>query len=194
VAAPSTGILPANKNTKPHGRASNREGCNGLAGDELYCEMCGARIAGRPYRAIVDGVEMILCASCYLKLVRSGRAQPVRERPKRVSTEQRKPRRTRRVSLELYDIAEDYPEIIRRAREEKGWDLKTLAQKLRISENMLRKIEQGKLKPSIDLDKRIEKILKVKILVPTEMEEEYEAPPPGGLTLGDVVVIRRDED
>ncbi len=162
-------------------------------GQELYCEVCGSRIAGRPYRAIVDGVEMILCASCYLKLVRSGRAQPVRERPARVSSRPRsKPRR--KVSLEMFDIAEDYADRIKEAREARGWSLKVLAQKLRISETMLRKIEQGKLKPSIDLAKRIEKILKIKILVPVEFEEEYEPPPPGSLTLGDVVVIRRDED
>jgi putative transcription factor len=137
---------------------------------------------------------MVLCASCYLKLARSGRAQLVREKPKRVRIERepRKPRR--RVSLELYDIVEDYPDRIREAREMKGWDLKTLAQKLRISETLLRRIEQGKMKPSIDLARRIEKVLKIKILVPTEFEEEYESPPPGTLTLGDVVVIRRDED
>jgi len=163
--------------------------------ETLYCEMCGAPIRGRPYRAIVDGVEMVLCASCYEKLVRSGRAQPVRERPARAyAPRPRQVTRRRVVSMEFLDLVEDYPEIIRRAREAKGWDLKTLAQKLRISETMLRRIEQGKIKPPIDLAKRIERVLKVKILEPTELEEEYEAPPPGKLTLGDVVIIRRDED
>jgi putative transcription factor len=159
--------------------------------------MCGARIAGRPYRAIVDGVEMVLCASCYLKLTRSGRAIPVREKKGRERSSQRVVRssRPRRLSLELYDIVEDYAERIRRAREERGWTLQVLAQKLRISESMLRKIEGGKMKPSIDLAKRIEKVLKIKILEPTELvDEDIEAPPPGTLTLGDVVVIRRDEE
>lgn len=165
-------------------------------GEVLYCEMCGSKIAGRPYRALVDGVEMVLCASCYLKLVRSGRAQPVREPPRRarVGGPQRREKPIRRVTIELLDLVEDYPDLIRQAREAKGWDLKTLAQKLRISESMLRKIEQGKLKPPIDLARKIEKILKIRILEPTELEEEYEAPPPGKLTLGDVVIVRRDED
>ena len=44
------------------------------------------------------------------------------------------------------------------------------------------------------VDRVPQKVLKIKILVPSEIEEEYEAPPPGTLTLGDVVVIRRDED
>ena len=180
--------------------------------EELYCEMCGARIVGRPYRAVVDGVEMVLCARCYESLVRSGRAQPLPSRPRIVtSAPPRTPSRPgarapqprgggarrvqrRRVSLELYDLVEDYGERIRRAREAKGWSLQALAQRLRISESLLRKIEQEKVKPPIDLARRIEKVLRIKILVPSEIEEEYEAPPPGTLTLGDVVVIRRDED
>ncbi len=162
--------------------------------EQLYCEVCGSPIPGRPYRALIDGVEMILCPSCYLKLTRSGRAIPVKQRPAKTTRVPRGTRPARKVSLELYDIVEDYYERIREARESKGWSLSVLAQKLRISESMLRKIESGKMKPSIDLAKRIEKILKIQILEPTELEEEFEAPPPGTLTLGDVVVVRRDED
>ncbi len=163
-------------------------------GEVLYCEMCGARIAGRPYRAIVDGVEMILCASCYLKLVKSGRAKPA------PAPEKRKPRtvprpRVRKVTLELYDIVEDYDERIVRAREAKGWTRAALAQKLRISESMLRKIEQGKMKPSIDLARKMEKLLGIKLLEPVELEEEEDyTAPPGTVTLGDVVIVKKDED
>ncbi len=162
----------------------------------LYCEMCGTRIVGRPYRALVDGVEMVLCASCYMKLARSGRAVLIRE-PRRQKTLPRKPApRPRRPSLELYDIVEDYDERIRRAREARGWTRAALAQKLRISETMLRKIETGKMKPPIDLARKIEKLLKIQILEPVEIEEEEEdyRREPGTLTLGDVVVVRKDED
>lgn len=156
----------------------------------LYCEVCGVEIRGPAYRAEVDGVEMTLCPSCYYKLSRSGRARLVRRR-------QEKKRRAipRRPRIEMYDIVPDYDARIREAREAKGWTQAVLAQKLRISEAMLRKIEAGKLKPTIDLAKRIEKLLHIELLVPTELEEEdYEAPPPGSLTLGDIVVVRRDED
>ncbi|MCE4600057.1 MAG: multiprotein bridging factor aMBF1 [Desulfurococcales archaeon] len=167
-------------------------------GEVLYCEMCGSRIAGRPYRAVVDGVEMVLCASCYMKLAKSGRAvllrepskNPTRKRPapvKRVSS--------KRVPLDQFDIVEDYYDRIRRAREAKGWTMAVLAQKLRISEAMLRKIESGKMKPSINLARKIENLLKIKILEPTEVSEEEDyKQEPGTLTLGDVVIVRKDED
>ncbi len=163
------------------------------SGGTLFCEMCGMPIKGPYYHAEVDGAEMILCPSCYVKLSRSGRAVLIRRRERRQRRVERpRPRRPRAEILELVD---DYAERIREAREAKGWSTAVLAQKLRISESMLKKIEQGKLKPQIDVAKRIERVLKITILVPAVDEEELEEPPSReGLTLGDIVVIRKDED
>ncbi len=160
--------------------------------EEIYCELCGSPTGGRPYRALVDGVEMILCASCYLKLSRTGRAVLVSQKKPRKSLA--RPRRPRRLPLEAYDIVDDYYERIREAREARGWSTAVLAQKLRISESMLRKIEQGKLKPSIDLAKRMEKVLRIKLLEPLEDSEEYEYGGSTTVTLGDIVVVDSDEE
>jgi putative transcription factor len=162
--------------------------------EPLYCEICGMPIIGRPYYAEVDGVEMVLCASCYMKLVRSGRAKPIRRRqqPRKASP----PRARSASSITEYEIVEDYDEKIKSARQAKGLTTKELALKLKISESLLRKIEQGKLKPSIDLARRIERLLGVKLVVPTEEPEAMEGSRGEGEypTLGDVVVIRRDEE
>ena len=163
--------------------------------EAYYCEICGAKIAGRPYIAEVDGVEMVLCASCYLKLARSGRARLVRavEKPTRVKPK-REVRRSRLTSI-AYEVVEDYAERISEARLRRGLTPREVAERLRISEAVYRKIEQGKFKPSLDLARRIERILGVKIVEPVEEIVEEEASgtlePP---TLGDIVVIRRDED
>ncbi|BAA81021.2 putative HTH-type transcriptional regulator [Aeropyrum pernix K1] len=165
-----------------------------------YCELCGAEIRGRPYRVSVEGVEMDLCLSCYMKLARSGRAQLLREaRPSRRGAARGGSggaRRPRRVPLDMYDLVEDYPERIREAREARGWSTAVLAQKLRISETMLRRIESGKLKPSLDLAKRMEKMLGVKLLEPVVDEEAYYDEDYGRdyITLGDIVVVDRDEE
>lgn len=158
---------------------------------EVYCELCGSPTGGRPYRALVDGVEMILCASCYLKLSRTGRAVLVSERRRRSVP---RPRPPRRASLESYDLVEDYYVRIREAREARGWSTAVLAQKLRISESMLRKIEQGKLKPSIDLARRIERVLRIRLLEPVEDLEDYEYGGSTTVTLGDIVVVDSDEE
>jgi len=161
--------------------------------DITYCEICGMPIVGRPYYAEVDGVEMVLCASCYLKLTRSGRARPLR-RPKPVRQASTSRRRAARGVADL-EIVEDYDYKIRSAREAKGLTTAELASKLRVSEALLRKIEQGKLKPSIELARKMERILGVKLVVPVE-EPEVEAeeqPLPEYPTFGDVVVIRKNE-
>ncbi len=142
---------------------------------------------------------MVLCASCYMKLAKSGRAILLREPSKNTGT-RRRPAPVKRVTskkipLDQFDIVEDYYDRIRRAREAKGWTMAVLAQKLRISEAMLRKIEAGKMKPSINLARRIESLLKIRLLEPTEVSEEEDyRQEPGTLTLGDVVIVRKDED
>lgn len=178
-------------------------------GETLYCESCGAPIKGRPYYALVDGVEMILCERCFEKLRRSGRAVPLPRPPTRSEGGRRRaspaagparrraptPPRPSRPLLEELELVEDYNERIRRAREARGWTLAALAQRLRISESMLRKIEQGKMRPSIDLARRIESVLRIQLLVPAEeYYEEYEEEAEDYPTLGDIVVVRRDEE
>lgn len=170
-----------------------------------YCELCGSPVRGRPYRALVEGAEMSLCPSCYARLSRGGVAKPVRTSTRSQAERRPRPRPggsvmrggRRRLPLDMYDIVYDYPERIREARESRGWSTAVLAQKLRISEAMLRKIESGKLKPSLDLAKRMEKVLGVKLLEPVVDEDVYYGLDEGGgdyVTLGDIVVIDRDED
>ena len=160
---------------------------------EYYCDICGAKIVGRPYIALVDGVEMVLCASCYLKLSRNGRAKLIRIGEPPEESKPKKVRRTKSYKV-TYEVVEDYADRIKSARVKKGFTLKELAQKLRISENMLRKIEQGRFKPNIDLARKMESLLGIKLLEPTEEPEEEEYEKEEELpTLGDIVVIRRDE-
>lgn len=165
---------------------------------QLYCEMCGAPIAGRPYHAIVDGVEMVLCAGCYLKLSKSGRAKLVSQlRAEGKPPEERRGGRAAGAGakrIDEYELVEDYAERVRSAREARGWTTAALAQRLRISEALLRKIEQGKVKPSVDLARRIESVLRVRLLERAEYEEEEAEPAEYHPTLGDIVVVRRDED
>jgi len=157
-----------------------------------YCELCGKPITGRPIRSVVDGVEMILCIDCYLKLSKGGRARLAKAPPNVKAATGRLAQKRARIK-EVYDLAEDYYERIRRAREDRGWSTATLAQKLRISESLLRKIESGKVKPSIDLAKRIEKLLKIKLLEPVIEEESYYGYDQDYVTLGDIVVIDDEE-
>jgi putative transcription factor len=113
------------------------------------------------------------------------------------------PRRRSGVSLgavERYEVVEDYAEKVRAARQRLGMTQRELALKVRVSENVIKRIEAGTLVPTIDLARRLERVLGVKLLEPV-VDEEYATPSTGRsrgkreefyLTLGDIAEIRED--
>jgi putative transcription factor len=168
------------------------------------CELCGRPIYGKAYKVVVEGVELTVCASCYLKLLKdkglakkaTNKAQSKRELPRPEKNAVRL--RTRR-KVENYDIVEDYAKRIREARERLGFTRAELARRVQEREVTLGKIETGRLMPTIDLAKRLEKVLKIKLLEPVvDVEEEPEAtgrkPGKSVLTLGDIAVLKKDEE
>ncbi len=151
------------------------------------CEICG-RPSSVLHKVSVEGSLLHVCSSCFSRL--GSRAIAVVEE-RRVA----KRRVERRVvdRLEGFDLVEDFGERVRRAREARGWSEAALAQRLRVSVDVIRRIESGKFKPPLQLARSLESILKVKLI--TSTEEEFEATgEPGPLTFGDVVVVRRGEE
>lgn len=89
------------------------------------------------------------------------------------------------------EIVTDYYKIIKTAREQLGISQQQLAQKLKVSENIVKRFESGKLKPTISQARQLEKILGIKLVTPLENNEESEKEfDDTGLTLGDVVNIK----
>ncbi len=188
----------------------------------LYCEMCGAPIEGRSYTIIVEGTEMIVCERCYRRYMSRAartrvdeplrlritprREEPRREPPRRVEpppaarkpTPRPRPRKRGGGGLggvEKFEVVEDYAERVRRARERLGLSQKELALKVRVGEKVIKRIEAGTLVPPIDLARRLERVLGVKLLEPVvdELEEEIEGDRDKFyLTLGDIAELRED--
>lgn len=153
----------------------------------VYCEMCG-RPTTNPVKVLVEGTVMTLCPSCASKV----KGKIVREE-EHVT---KKPIKKRNVDvIDRYDIVEDYASRIREARERLGMTRKELAVAVKEREVTIAKIERGELKPSLDLARRLEKVLGIRLVV--SEEEEYLSSPKlrrGELTLGEIAVIRTDEE
>ncbi len=154
------------------------------------CEICG-RSSSTLHKVSIEGSSLLICSLCLSKL--GSRAIIVRE--ERRAGERKVERKATRVKdrLEGFDLVEDFGERVRKARESRGWSEAALAQRLKVSVDVIRKIESGKLKPPLQLARSLENILKVKLITSTEEEELEATGKPESITLGDIVVVRRGE-
>ncbi len=191
--------------------------------ETLFCEMCGAPITVGGHTIVIEGTEVVVCDRCYRRYMERAqrtrvdepvrlRVSPARREPARTvthATAREEPRRlspstTRRPIarrrqpglglVERYEVVEDYAQRVRRAREKLGLTQKDLAVKVKVGENVIRRIEAGTLTPSIDLARRLERVLGVKLLEPVaeEYEEETGKSDKFYLTLGDIAELRED--
>ncbi|MEM0027264.1 MAG: multiprotein bridging factor aMBF1 [Ignisphaera sp.] len=172
----------------------------------VYCELCGSPITGgEGHKVLVDNVILTVCNNCFNKLSKRKTDQNPAKEPVPVSqtrgttqlrslqnskaVKESKKRNT--IAYERYELVEDFAERIRRARESLGWSQSVLAVKAKVGENIIKRIESGKLRPSFDLAKRLEEILNIRLLVPVVEEEIKESKGVSKeVTLGEIVNIR----
>lgn len=156
----------------------------------MRCELCGGQIRGRAYLGIVDRAEMILCEKCVKRASRVYGPLGQVGVSSRPAQKVRPPRRVREnVSME---VVEDYARIIKEARERAGLTRDALAAVLGVKVSVIRRIEEGALTPPIDLARKMERVLKIK-LVEEVIDERLGKGGEAGAweeTLGDVAVFK----
>jgi len=150
----------------------------------MHCELCGREIR-RGFLIRIEGAVLVACDDC------AERGEIIRRVYER---EQRKPEReyTREEQEDVEEVLVDnYGRIIRRARESRGLSIQELAAKIGIKESTLRKIEDEKLVPPVDVARKLERVLGIRLYV-KERTAEYkpEGAPKKELTLGDIVRLR----
>jgi putative transcription factor len=156
----------------------------------VRCELCGEEIRGRAYLGVVDRAEMILCEKCVKRASRVYGPLGQAATPRRPVQRARPPGRLEEAVSE--EVVEDYARIIREARERAGLTRDALAAMLGVKVSVIRRIEEGALTPPIDLARKIERVLKVKLVEEVIDERlgrrgEAEA---WEETLGDVAVFK----
>ena len=175
--------------------------------------MCGREILVTQVRKIfIEGALLNLCPSCALKVSKKHIQEVISSRPSQeykriqqlpkpsipmmIPTSSKSTRiKTRRISEE-FDVVEDYAERIRKAREKLGWSVRVLAEKVKERETTIRRIESGRLKPTIQLAKKLEEVLGIKLLEPILPEDTISSWSKKKTryipTLGEVVNIREE--
>ncbi|QPV63040.1 TIGR00270 family protein [Halosimplex litoreum] len=173
----------------------------------VQCEMCGSETSS-PNRVKVEGAELDVCDECTdfgteVKQQSSSSASTKYSTSSSGSSSSSSgssssgsssssggsSQRRRDMFDEMDELAQDYDETVRSAREAAGMSQEDLARKLNEKASLIRKIERGDTLPSDDVQRKLESALEVDLSAggTTDESEWSSGSSTGEYTLGDVV-------
>ncbi|WP_227373679.1 multiprotein bridging factor aMBF1 [Haladaptatus halobius] len=170
----------------------------------VQCEMCGAETTS-PKTIKVEGAELDVCDNCadfgtevktqqssststkYSTSSSSGKSKASSGSSGSSGTS-----RQRRSDMfdDMDEIAQDYDDRIRNAREADGLSQEDLAKELNEKASLIRKLERGDTLPSDSVQKKLERKLDISLTAGSSGAEDEEwsgGSSTSGTTLGDVV-------
>ncbi|MCS7097132.1 MAG: multiprotein bridging factor aMBF1 [Candidatus Methanomethylicia archaeon] len=159
----------------------------------MSCEICGSPLRDKGKKVVILGAVLSVCEKCS----KHGYEICPQNRNRTLKTKTKKdlfnklPKDFGK-NIEDYEVVNDYAEKIRSAREKIGWTVDILAGQLNEKVSVIKKIESGKMIPSIDLAKRLEKILNIKLLEPSikTFERSLSYVEKINVTLGDIAEVK----
>lgn len=124
----------------------------------MNCELCGKKTA--IYNSEIEGTMMKVCADC-AKFGKSKIETNVKISYKEKKKEPREP---------IYMFVDGYGKIVKNTRERLGLKQDEMAKRLNEKESMLHQIESENFKPNIELARKLERELRIKIV--EEIQDE----------------------
>ena len=160
----------------------------------MRCEVCGRKIFRDPFRAVIEGAKLTVCSECAKHGKIFYEEEVLKKAPERktfiplpVKKKAGKP-----TVDTTQEIVEGYYLKIRHAREKLGFSHEELGKKIKEKASVLKKIETGKMTPNNQLITKLERTLKIKLLVPVAQEKPKQQIPlvqNRKLTLGDLLQL-----
>jgi len=87
-------------------------------------------------------------------------------------------------------IVLNYGQLIKEKREKMGLNQEEFSAKMNEKESLIHKIEAGKHEPTIELARKLENFLNIKLIETSEEESVMPAKRSGPVTIGDVISIK----
>jgi len=125
------------------------------------CDICGKE--GYLVSALIEGTVLNVCEGCAIH-------GKILKRPSSAINSQSQ-KKEKFVEEKTIDFVSGYGSIIRREREKLGLTQKDFAMKINEKESTIQKIENEKIKPTIDFAKKFERIFGIKIIEEVKEEE-----------------------
>ncbi len=164
----------------------------------MICELCGTDVPHTKNVAI-ESTVLAVCNDCAkfgnevaAPVVRRGSMPPV-------IAQRLEARKRRQTPRDVYaetgqeELAEDFPQRIRRAREDRGWKQADLGAKINEKVSVIAKLESGTISPNDALVRKLEHHLGIRLKERVQAIPMKKASSPGSLTLGDLIQMK-DED
>jgi putative transcription factor len=167
--------------------------------------MCGAEEASLTTTK-VEGAELELCSSCtdfgtevrdestssgggkYSTSSSTGKSSSSSGSSSGSSGSSGSSTRPRDMFDDMDEIATDYDERIREARESRGLSQEELADQLNEKASLIRKLERGDTLPTDDVQRKLERALDISLVEGQSSDDaDWETDDAGTMTLGDVV-------
>jgi len=162
----------------------------GFDDEERRCPICEG-VIWKGQKVLIEGVKMTVCNSC------AQYGKKLLTKPKSTSSHSTHPKSSSRNvinKMEEVEIVPDYAKIIRNVRTLKKLNQDQFAQKLNEKPSLLRRIESGKVKPTIKLAKKIEKVYNITLLKKSdeiEVNTKKYMKKQTSSTLGDIAFIKK---
>lgn len=154
----------------------------------MNCDMCGKETG--LFKTDVEGSVLNLCKECskFGKVISAVRVEEkaARKREKGIMLEKPKEEES------ILSIVPDYGGIIKKKREEMGIKQEDFAKKLNEKASLIHKIEINQFEPGIDLARKIERFLHIKLVEQQEIKPEKFGGTKGEhFTIGDFIKIKK---
>ncbi len=141
------------------------------------CELCGKQ--GSLVHALIEAVQMEVCGQCarFGQVIQRRDIDAIlRKKQERFQPKREEPQLA---------IVEDYAERIRHKREHLGMKQIDIAKMVAEKESVIQKLENGQIEPSIDLARKLERRLNIRLI--EELKDDLKMASPEkteGFTLG----------
>ncbi len=127
------------------------------------CDVCGKQSSDM-YSVLLEGARMIVCEKCsrgnkIIAKIESGQGSSTKSHVGRQKEDE-------------VEVVEDYGDIIRKARESTGLNIDQFAMKINERASGLRRVEEGRTLPTVQLTEKLEKELGIKLTAPAEKSQK----------------------
>lgn len=165
------------------------------------CEVCG-RTCNSVQEVTLEGARLLTCDRCAKLGQPVGKSQPAQAPPRqapplhtiperiRTPPPRREPVTPRHAEREIVPV-ENFAALVRKAREQRGLSHKEVARQLNERESIIAKLETGKMSPTNNLARKMERLFKLTLLEEAESLDMYPSKSSSTSTLGDVVEVRK---